>query len=236
MRRMSDSPAKHWWSLLRETGDVSITHIDLTPQVSHEASAHERLNEFERQRALEFVNLGARRRYVLCRAATRAVLCRRLDCRNEQLTFGASRYGKPFAILDGKPAPISFNVSHSGAHGLVAVAPEGRLGVDIEERAIRHDLDSLMQYILGPVEQADLALESGPGKNTLFFKLWTIKEALLKALGTGFYLDMSKFEVSAAIREGTAGTFHFPHLPEVVWQIEYFGNEEYAAAAAHEVV
>ena len=172
----------------------------------------------------------------MCRAATRAVLCDRLDCGNEQLTCGASRYGKPFALLDRRPAPISFNVSHSGSHGLVGIATRGRLGVDIEERTLRYDLDPLVEYVLGPNEQASLALESETGKANLFFKLWTIKEALLKALGTGFHLDISQFEVPSVIRTGSEGTFRFPHMPAVKWHVEYLGNDDYAAATAHEMV
>ena len=233
---MPTADAGCWWSPLKETGDLTVTHVDLTPHDSREASAFSWLDDYERTRSRRFVHTGARRRYVMCRAATRAALCDRLDCGNEQLTFGASRYGKPFALLDRRPASISFNVSHSGSHGLVAIAPRGRLGVDIEERVVRYNLDSLIGYVLGPNEQASLALESGAGKANLFFRLWTIKEALLKAFGTGFHLDMSKFEVPSAIRTGTAGTFRFPHMPTVKWHVEYLGNDEYAAATAHEIV
>lgn len=232
---MFTSNAERWWSLLKETSDVTVTHVDLTPHASREASAFSWLDDYERTRLRQFVHTGARRRYIMCRAATRAVLCDRLDCRNEQLSFGASRYGKPFALLDRRPASISFNVSHSGSHGLVGIAPRGRLGVDIEERTLRYNLDPLVEYVLGPNEQASLALESETGKAHLFFKLWTIKEALLKALGTGFHLDISQFEVPSTIRTGSEGTFRFPHMPAVKWHVEYLGNDEYAAATAHEI-
>ena len=99
----------------------------------------------------------------------------------------------------------------------------------------RRDLDSLIGYVLAAEERAELALESESGKVRLFFKLWTIKEALLKALGTGFYLDMAKFEVPSSIRNGSAGMFRFPHIPDVKWQVEYWGDEEYSAAVAHEI-
>ena len=231
---MSTSDTGCWWKPLKESGDLTVVHVDLTPHASREASAFSWLDEYERSRSHEFLQDGARRRYVMCRAVTRVILSSRLGCRNEQLSFGASRYAKPFAILDGRPAPISFNVSHSGGHGLVAVAPIGRVGVDLEERVVRHNLDSLIDYVLGPNEQAHLAKESGRGKADLFFKLWTIKEALLKALGTGFHLDMSKFEVPSDIRVGTEGIFRFPHMPAIKWRVMYLGTDEYAAAAAHE--
>ena len=83
------------------------------------------------------MHLGARRRFVLCRGALRAILCGDLGCENERLTFGERRYGKPFALVDAMPAQISFNVSHSGRHGLIAVAQDGQLGW--MSKNVRHD-------------------------------------------------------------------------------------------------
>ena len=136
----------------------------------------------------------------------------------------------------GRPAPISFNVSHSGEHGLIAFAEQGRLGVDVEERSAQRNLDGLIRTVLGPAEQAELEMACGNHKLHLFFNLWTIKEALIKALGTGLSLDMSRFEVPSAMRRGeTTSMFQFPHLPTFRWRLENLGNEHFAAALAHEL-
>lgn len=193
------------------------------------------LNEEEKARWRRYEHRGARRRFVLCRAALRAILCNQLDCENERLEFGASDHGKPFAVVNGRRHPISFNVSHSGKHGLVAFAPKGRLGVDVEERVARRDLDVLVTSVLSLGEQAELALKRGCDRVHLFFSLWTIKEALIKALGKGFSLDVSGFEVPLAMRRGlTTSMFRFPGMPSVRWRLENLGNERFAAAIAHE--
>ena len=84
-------------------------------------------------------------------------------------------------------------------------------------------------------EQAELALKRGCDKVHLFFSLWTIKEALIKALGKGFSLDVSGFEVPLAMRRGVVtSTFRFPEMPSVRWRLENLGNERFAAAIAHE--
>ena len=155
-----------------------------------------RLDNSERERWRKFEHAGARRRFVLCRAALRAILCEELRCDNERLTFGELRHGKPFALVDSAPAPISFNVSHGGKHGLIAVAPKGRLGVDVEERTHRRDFDRLIEAAFGPSEQVDLKRERASGGFHLFYKLWTVKEALIKALGTGLSLDPGYFRGS----------------------------------------
>lgn len=192
------------------------------------------LNEEERARWGQYPLPGPRRRFALCRAALRAGLCRQLGCSNKRLTFGSSSYGKPFALVDNVPATISFNLSHSGQHGLIAFAPQGRLGVDVEERIARRDFDDLSEAVFGPHERSIIAFARGCDKIRLFFRLWTIKEALIKALGMGFSFDVSRFEVPSALRQGRVGIFRFPQLPEVCWRVEYIGNEEFSAAIAHE--
>ena len=233
---MSASAARCWWSSFHKAGPVTVMHIDLTPNTGREASPLLWLNEEEQVRCQQYPLPGPRRRFALCRAALRAILCRQLGCGNERLSFGLSDHGKPFALVDEEPAAISFNLSHSGKHGLIALVPHGRLGVDVEERVPRGDFDELSEAVFGPHEQSALACLRGRDRVQLFFRLWTIKEALIKALGLGFTLDVSQFEVPPALHRGKMGIFCFPQLPEVHWRVEYIGNEDFSAAIAHELV
>ena len=232
---MSKGDAERWWGPFTKAGEADIYRVDLAPDAAREAEALGWLDGEERARWNRFRHEGRRRQYTLCRGALRAVLCGRLGCGNDELSFRESERGKPHALLRGAPAPVSFNISHSGGHGLLAVAPEGRIGVDVEERALQRDLGALASAVFTPDEQAELAEAGGFRRTRLFYRLWTIKEALIKALGTGFQLDPAGFEVPPAMRRGvTAGDFRFPHLPAVAWRVENLGNEHFAAAVAHE--
>jgi 4'-phosphopantetheinyl transferase len=213
-----------------------VVYVHLSPHPAREAEAWSWLDREEQERCARFLHEGPRRRFVLSRAAVRAILCERLDCRNAQLAFPTGRYGKPFATLDGRPAPASFNVSHSGAHGLIAYAPRGRLGVDIEERAGHRNLETLIEAVLGPDERAEVAATRGDRRVELFFALWTMKEALLKAHGDGFAFDAARFQIPAALRRGAvAATVRLPGLPAVRWRLENLGTETFAAAVAQEL-
>ena len=217
-------------------GPVSVVYADLRPDAANEAAALAVLDAQEQARCGEFAYAAPRRRFVLCRAALRAVLCGELGCGNEQLTFETARRGKPFAMVDGRPAPISFNVSHSGRHGLIAFAPRGRLGVDIEERTTPRRLDLLAEAALGEEERAEFESKHGAEQICAFFRLWTMKEALLKAHGEGFLLDATAFEIPRSIRQGEpSGTLQLPQLPGVSWQVHDLGDERFAAALAQEV-
>lgn len=224
-----------WWGDYDKIGDVSVIGVDLTPDAVRESEAFSWLCSEERVRWNGFQFAGPRRQFVLTRAALRAVLCDRLECDNQQLTFGYTQYGKPFALTSGNPADISFNVSHSGRYGLLALAPEGHVGVDVEERVVRHDMDALGSAVFSPNEQAELAMASGQAKSRLFLDLWAIKEALIKAIGTGFYRNPALLEIPSPMRHGhREGLFDFPDLPGVKWRLNNLGTESFAAAVAHE--
>ena len=238
-----------WWRSFAQVDDVAIMHVDLAADASRERQAWGWLDNSEKQRGQRFVHEGARRRYVLCRASLRALLCNALSCSNEELGFENAQHGKPFATIKGQPAPFGFNVSHSGGHGLIALRSGGRVGVDVEEFTQHRNLELLIEGTLGRNEQAELAALSGDRKLRLFFTLWTIKEALSKAHGWGLSLDVSRFEVPLNLRQGaTSGSFRLSDLggfggfggfgerddADETWHIANIGTEEFAAAMARE--
>ncbi len=227
---------KPWWRPFKTNGQIVVEYVDLAPHPGHEATAWEWLSEDERRRWHVFEYPGPRRRFALCRAALRAMLCERMRCDNEDLNFESTARGKPLARLAGEPAPVNFNVSHSGGHGLIAISPSGKVGVDVEERRERDDLAGLIEIAMGPQERAELA--SLPEETRLhnFYDLWTAKEALVKALGSGHHIDFSQFDAPRGTRGGEPeGEFRFPHSPDLTWRVENLGNEDFAAALAYEV-
>ena len=192
------------------------------------------LDEQEQSRLRRFAFDGPRRRFALCRAALRAELCKQLGWKNERLAFETTRHGKPFALIRGEPAPIGFNVSHSGRHGLVAIAPSGQVGVDVEERDPHRNLDLLIETVLAEGERDALAAARGPARVHLFFKLWTLKEALLKALGEGFRLDATRIKTPPPMLRGVRkSTMRLPQVSGAIWHVEDLGNRDFAAAVAY---
>lgn len=92
--------------------------------------------------------------------------------------------GKPY--LPGGPY---FNLSHSGDKVVLLVADRPS-GVDIEE--IAPWSEAVARKVYTPKEQAWLKKQAGDGA---FYRLWTAKEAIMKALGLGFRLPPESFEV-----------------------------------------
>lgn len=225
------------WRPFLESGTARVVHIDLSPSARGEAEALGWLDNSELARRNRFVHPTPRRRFTLCRAVLREVICRELGCRNDELSFAASKFSKPFACVSGAPAKISFNVSHGGRHGLIVLAQRGQIGIDVEERLTDRDLDGYIRTLFAPEERSELEAAKGPDKVELFYRLWTLKEALVKAAGDGLTMDTCDFEIPPAMVHGeSAGEFSFPGTPSIRWRLENIGNEQFAAAIARELV
>ena len=225
-----------WWSPWREVDDATILQVDLTPDAEGEARALSLLDDEERVRWRRFLSERARREFALCRAALRVSLSERLGCENHALSFGYGEHGKPFSKVDGQCAKIGFNVSHSGRHGLIAIAAHDGIGVDVEERVAQRDLEGIGSLVYGPAERRLLAAAAGREKVHLFYRLWSMKEALIKAIGAGFSLSPSRFEIPEAMLHGDqSDVFCFPHAPESEWRLLDLGETRFAAALAHKV-
>ncbi|MCY4623474.1 MAG: 4'-phosphopantetheinyl transferase superfamily protein [Chloroflexi bacterium] len=236
MRSMRIPAAQQWWRPFREIGGADVFHVDLALDGAREALAGPWLDDHEHARAARYVFPESSRRYTLLRAALRSLLCERLSCGNADLSFETADHGKPYAVVCGSPAAMHFNVSDSGRHGLIALASEGQIGIDVEERSDKRDLDGLAETVFGRDERAAMASAAGHVKVERFYRLGTVKEALVKALGTGLYLDVATFQVPASLLQGDPGAvFSFPHLPTVRWWVEDLGTIDFAAAIAHEM-
>ncbi len=235
--RMSTEIESLWFSPFRQIGEIQVIHVDLTPHEAREQYALEWLDKEELARWQRYLPDRPRREFALCRAVLRYSLCRRLGCENKQLSIVPATHGKPHALINGQPAPTSFNVSHSGYHGLIAFAQgQQRLGVDVEARSRRRDFDGIAEMVFGPKEREEIASASGLAKARLFFRFWTLKEALVKAFGTGLSIDLTAFEIPHDIRHGAERSiFQFPGQDRTLWELRDLSTNGYAAAIATEI-
>src|SRR5437763_14175315 len=100
------------------------------------------LDADERERAGRFVFARHRVLFVAAHALMRAALAEIGGAPPAAWRFVADAHGKPSAWLGDRPAPLSFNLSHTeGMAGIAAVAEPGRaLGFDLERLARNADL------------------------------------------------------------------------------------------------
>jgi 4'-phosphopantetheinyl transferase len=182
------------------------------------------LSTSERVRVGRLKRPQDRERSLQAHCAIRRILALQLGCDPRHLEFDTTAVGKPFLA---RPAQdLQFNLSHSGRHGLIAVAKDRSVGVDIEVRRPISDLLGVALQIATPRE-AKLLKQLPTGQiHSAFFELWTRKEAVLKALGRGFSIDPRELEVE--IGPGRS----YVNFDERIWTVESLAISSSVAAAA----
>jgi 4'-phosphopantetheinyl transferase len=94
---------------------------------------------------------------------------------------------------DGKPECVggpAISLSHSGELAICAVAEYGAVGVDVETRRPRTDLGVIAERYFTPAEARWIAADP----DARFRMLWVLKEAYLKALGSGLAGGLAALE------------------------------------------
>ena len=150
---------------------------------------HEILSDEERVRAARFVFPIHAERFTVAHGRMREVLGRVLDSDPASLQFALNAYGKP-ELTD---FDVHFSLSHSGDWAALAVAAFP-LGVDIE--VIRPVERELPERFFSPAECQGLRVLPDPVWSPAFFRCWTRKEAVVKALGLGLSFPLEDFDVS----------------------------------------
>jgi 4'-phosphopantetheinyl transferase len=164
--------------------------LDAAPPVI--PGVEEILDAYEQYQALRFPAGQLRTRYIAAHVAVRRILgqCLGKDPGDVRLSRTAS--GKPF-VAD---APLAFNLSHCGPLAVCAVTRSGAVGVDIEAMRKVEDADGIVAHFFAPGEVAEYNRHTGESRLATFFRLWTRKEAYLKATGEGLSRPLNTFDVA----------------------------------------
>lgn len=153
------------------------------------------LSEDEKARGRSFVTAALRHRFVAGRARLRALLGGQLGLDPRTLAFVQNEFGKP--RLAGHPS-LHFSLSHSGDQAVLAVSEQREIGIDIERVRPLDHLDLARRYF-HPNEVSAIESVRPPDEQLLaFFRIWTLKEAVVKAIGRGLSIPLDTFDVSIA--------------------------------------
>jgi 4'-phosphopantetheinyl transferase len=176
---------------LRE-GQALVVVVELDAAADSADSAI--LDEDERRRAARLPADQRRQRWITAHVVMRQVLGRILGREAASLRFVIGSNGRP-RLTDDDGCDV--NLSHSGPLALIALARDRQVGVDIEHvRPCRDPLAVAERFFTG---EEHAVLQTLPADQVLhaFLRVWTAKEAVVKALGLGMAAMMGRFAVEA---------------------------------------
>lgn len=176
------------------TDEVHVWEVPLDSHMTQMVLMEHVLSEAERERAKRFRFPIHRQRWVTARASVRGILARYVNETPDSIAFRSNTYGKPELVAKSTGVFVHFNMSHSENLALIAIslAP---IGIDLEYKERRTDWRSLVPRLFSEHEQAAFAAAEADAQHCLFYRLWTRKEAYMKACGLGMSLPLRAFAV-----------------------------------------
>jgi 4'-phosphopantetheinyl transferase len=190
------SPQRRCFTPPLVPGEVHVWRVLLGPEGVGPAEAGV-LSDEERARAARFRRPEDRARSIVSRTALRELLARYVGSTPAALRLTAGPHGKPMLAPGSTASPPGFNVAHSGRVILLASA----VGVDVEQLRDDVEIEELARRFFAPEEVAAVHAVPGTRRVETFFRIWTRKEAFLKAHGAGLSAPLDTFSTTTRAGE-----------------------------------
>lgn len=185
------------------------------------------LSASERSRADRLVFTEHRRRFIAARAWCRSILGSCLGLAPRDVPVVADSYGKPRIRAGTGHADLRFNVSHCGNLALLGVATGCDIGVDLEVPLPAAAWPRVAERFLTPEERTCIRHLPSPQRSMALAEIWTRKESLSKARGTGLTAQVLSWSVGPAcwLSRNCGGQ---------LWVLSLYNYHPWAAAVAVE--
>jgi len=151
-----------------------------------------------------------RHSYLVSHALLRYVLSKYAALPASHWQFVCGEHGKP-ALASSELPGLCFNLTHTDGLSACVISAGRRCGIDAENILRKNKLEAVARRMFTDEELAQLNEDN---IETRFYSFWTLREAYVKALGTGlagsskdFYFDVAPDGSAAEIkhRSGASG-------------------------------
>jgi len=173
--------------------DVHVWHWSSEPPPARLAVLERWLSPEESERAARFRFERHRAAFLAARGTLRELLGEYAGCAPAEVAFDYNSYGKP--SLAAPACALRFNLSHSGGIAAAAFTAGCEVGIDVERADRRVDL-KVADAHFSPYEIERLYRLPEDERPAAFFRIWTRKEAFVKAQGKGLSLPLAGFDVT----------------------------------------
>jgi 4'-phosphopantetheinyl transferase len=159
---------------------VWIVPVDVPPDMA--ARCRKVLDDGECAHAAAFSRQRDRQRYTVAHGMLRILAARELDAQPSALTWVPGQYGKP--ELAPPWSGLHTSLSHSGGLIAAAIAVGRPVGIDMQDMVPGLNAVALSARFFPPAEAAYVAAgRDADARAGRFTRLWTRKEAVVKAVG-----------------------------------------------------
>lgn len=171
------------------------------------------LGESEAARLKSITAMPRRRQFLGGRWLARQMASRLLDCASIDIEVVNDHYGAPMLKrMHSEAASLHISLSHSGDWVACAISSDP-IGIDLEVPAKARNFSGIAEMICGASERELLSTLPDQEKQSVFYRLWTLKEARGKRDGVGIrpkeakywnYIDSTEANADAVTRQSEA--------------------------------
>ena len=115
--------------------------------------------------------------------------------------------GKPGLDLHSDFHELSFSLSHSDQVVSVGIVMNHSIGIDIVKINPDFPFHEIYEYLFTPMEKEVIREIPPKQRYLMFFKIWALKEAIVKATGDGIRL-MGSTDVTSVIKDSCQVSSH----------------------------
>jgi 4'-phosphopantetheinyl transferase len=161
----------------------------------------------ETARAAGFKKTRDAQNYLLRKGMVRAILGPYIRKEPREVRFVHGESGKPDLYPAGEVQDIRFSLSHTDEMVCLGISRKSRIGLDIVKRDSLYPFSATAQYLFTRGELQWMTRTSSHEQHIRFFRIWSLKEALLKAMGGGAGM-MQETEVSGIMKNRSLDGFY----------------------------
>lgn len=147
------------------------------------------LNTSEIERAQRYYHQKDSNRFIVCRGLLKLILAKEIGVDVSRIELSKDANKKPFLAFCPE---LHFNVSHAENYALIALGVQ-ELGVDVEYLSKDFNFIEILPTVFSAPEIS--VVLTAENKNKTFYKLWTRKEAIVKATGKGIDDNLVEIDV-----------------------------------------
>ncbi len=149
----------------------------------------------ERKRAFRYHLPIHRQRFIAARSSLRQILSNYIKFDPKEFVFIYDEHEKPHLNIPAYPQ-LQFNLSHSSNMAVYAFTLNHPIGIDIEKVQSEYN-QAVADRFFSTQENEQLLQFSAHERIAGFYRIWSRKEAIIKAIGKGLSLPLTSFTVSA---------------------------------------
>lgn len=187
------------------------------------------LSEDEQRRHARLLSMPDADSYAISHALLHQALSLFSDTRPGDWQFTRNDNGKPFIRPELNPQGLYYSLSHCKTACAIMIADVEHCGIDIENTSREGNYLELARKMFSPAEISEL--EQSTDTRQDFFHIWTMREACVKAMGTGLANSRDFFSLQCDTENIRYLDNHLNRIDDS-WQLRYFEDGDHATALA----